>query len=273
MHRVLSPKVLGTLNLHSATLDCPLTFFTMTSSVISLIATVTQASYAAANAFQDAFARYRASQKLPAQALAFGLILDVGVASQREDLQRSLNRNGLYGTHEKELHKLLESAFLAQAGKPEYGQDPRAGAHLLTGLEPNKALELDKKGQGADFPWFNDVRFGSIVQAMQDLAQETSSSSGGASIKDQLAAAAESERPLIVTGALAERLAKLLFIDVDDIDASKSASSYGLDSMIATELRNWMVKSFGVDFSALEILNPDTKISGIAEKILKNGSF
>ena len=268
MHRVLSPKVVGTLNLHSATLQCPLSFFTMTSSAIALVATVTQASYCAANAFQDAFARYRTSQNLPVQSLAFGLILGAGVASERLDLQRSLNRNGLYGTHEVEFHKLLESSFLSQNSKLVHTHDPYASAHLLTGLEPSRILDLDKKSLGADFPWYNDVRFATIVQAMQDLSQEPVSASTNASIRDQVSSAPESKRKNLLVEAVVQRLAKLLFLVADEIDPKKSVSSYGMDSMIATELRNWIVKSFGVDMSFLEILNSDTRVEAIAEKIL-----
>ena len=51
------------------------------------------------------------------------------------------------------------------------------------------------------------------------------------------------------------------------MDPSKAVSEYGMDSMIAAELRNWFVKSFGTDVTFLELLNPITKIMDLVEKV------
>lgn len=167
LQKVLAPKVVGTTNLHEATLHQPLDFFTMTSSIITAIGTATQASYSAANSFQDAFSRFRVGQGLPAQSLALGMILDVGFASSREDIQRSLVQNGVYGTTELDLVRLLENAFTAQLVLDERF-DLLAGAHLLAGREPSKIYEIDKKDASTDFAWSSDPRFGRITQALED---------------------------------------------------------------------------------------------------------
>jgi NAD(P)-dependent dehydrogenase (short-subunit alcohol dehydrogenase family) len=53
------PKILGTWNLHAATLNCPLDFFVMHSSIASVFGSQGQCNYAAGNSFEDAFAYYR----------------------------------------------------------------------------------------------------------------------------------------------------------------------------------------------------------------------
>lgn len=58
---ITDAKVKGTINLHLATLNQALEFFTMTSSIVTMIGTATQGSYCAGNAFQDSFPRFRAS--------------------------------------------------------------------------------------------------------------------------------------------------------------------------------------------------------------------
>lgn len=68
-----------------------------------------------------------------------------------------------------------------------------------------------------------------------------------------------------MTGAILECLGKLLFTPSEEMDPSKAVSEYGMDSMIAAELRNWFVKSFGTDVTVLELLNPGTKISDLVE--------
>lgn len=57
--RVLGPKVRGTVALDAALAGNPLDFFVICSSLNSVFGVVGQVDYCAANAFQDAFARYR----------------------------------------------------------------------------------------------------------------------------------------------------------------------------------------------------------------------
>ncbi|MEM7125457.1 MAG: SDR family NAD(P)-dependent oxidoreductase [Chloroflexota bacterium] len=58
---VLAPKVFGSLNIDAATIDEPLDFLVLFSSLTGVLGNVGQADYAAANAFLDSFAHYRQS--------------------------------------------------------------------------------------------------------------------------------------------------------------------------------------------------------------------
>jgi NADP-dependent 3-hydroxy acid dehydrogenase YdfG len=289
LQKVLGPKVKGTMNLHEATLNQPLDFFTMTSSIVSVIGTATQASYSAANSFQDVFARFRRAQGLPACSLAMGMILDVGVASTREDIQRSLLRNGVYGTTEPELVKLLDVAFTAP---PQLDDrfDALAGSHLLVGLEPSKIYEADKNGVGMDFAWSSDPRFGRVVQAIQDhhefqqssqkqpystdsapalrslltLSQKVKSSSAQGAKSEDL-----QELRSFAEEVVAERLAKLLFVPRADVDVSRDMASYGIDSMISAELRNWLFKTFRLDVSFVELVREGMTVGRLAGRLIE----
>src|SRR5262249_45817752 len=57
--KVLAPKVQGAWNLHHLTVALPLDFFVLFSSAVTVVGHPGQGSYAAANAFLDALARYR----------------------------------------------------------------------------------------------------------------------------------------------------------------------------------------------------------------------
>ncbi|MGC8509147.1 MAG: type I polyketide synthase, partial [Thiomonas sp.] len=77
--RVLSAKLGGALNLHAVTREAPLDFFVLYSSATVMLGNPGQANYVAANAALEAFARWRRAQGLPALAVAWGPIGDVGV--------------------------------------------------------------------------------------------------------------------------------------------------------------------------------------------------
>ena len=278
---VTDPKVKGTINLHLATLNQPLEFFTMTSSIVTMIGTATQGSYCAGNAFQDAFARFRASLNLPSQAFALGMILEVGFVSDLPEVQKSLMRNGVYGTGQMEFLKVFEASFFSQQQqqqqqqmKIDYGSndwytyDPLATSHLLTGLEPIKLDQLYRQDLAAEFTWHTDARFSRLLQALRDLNKKVKNSrSDSTSVAELLKNASPSKFRQAVTAAIVDRLAKLLFTPSDEIDPSRAVSDYGMDSMIAAELRNWFVKSFQTDVTFLDLLNPQTKILGLVEKV------
>ncbi|MFB2837777.1 SDR family NAD(P)-dependent oxidoreductase [Floridanema evergladense] len=88
--RVMAAKVSGAWHLHCLTQDCPLEFFVCFSSISSVIGSVGQGNYAAANAFLDTLAHYRRSLNLPALTINWGPWGEVGMAAKLEsrDTQR-----------------------------------------------------------------------------------------------------------------------------------------------------------------------------------------
>ena len=265
------------MHLHEASLHLPLDFFIMISSIITMIGTATQANCSAANAFQDAFARYRQSKGLPAQSIALSLLSDVGFAGDRRDLQRSLQRNGVYATSQEELFELLDVALSQQIPDIDNASkfDPFCRSHLLCGLEPSKIYEL-KTDQNIDFTWEADARLSYVLQAIETLAKQKatkSESRGEASDKrgglSRLGESIEDQEELqsLVNGALKARLTKMLFLEADAIDDSKTLATYGIDSMIAAELRKWLVKTWNINMSLLDILDPSVTSANLSIKI------
>ncbi|EGE03711.1 beta-lactamase family protein [Trichophyton equinum CBS 127.97] len=55
--------------------------------------------------------------------------------------------------------------------------------------------------------------------------------------------------------AVAQRLAKLLFVASDDIDITRPLSRYGIDSMSDSEMVHWLSQKFSVGMSFLELLD------------------
>lgn len=273
---MLAPKVAGTISLHEATKSLPLDFFLMTSSIIGSVGTPSQGAYTAANAFQDAFARYRISQSLPATALGLGLILEVGSVSNSLSFQKMLERNATYGISETEFLQLFEGA-LCESKLPGQNStlselDPSCCGQVVTGLEPAQFIPYLDSGRADDLVWFKNHRFQAVTQATTERAKaRNSASSGGsggaASYRSRIEEASTPEEKLLIAReAVTSRIGELVSLAADDLDVGQAISTYGVDSLVAGELRNWLIKTFGAEISLLKLLNKATKIEDLVKK-------
>ena len=97
--KVLAPKAVGAWVLHRLTKERKLDFFVMYSSATTFIGSPGQGSYVAANAYLETLAAYRRQQGLPALAVSWGAISDVGYLASRDDMREApggrLGRNEL----------------------------------------------------------------------------------------------------------------------------------------------------------------------------------
>jgi acyl transferase domain-containing protein len=87
--KVLAPKVQGAWNLHELTAHAPVDFFVLFSSVAAILGAPGQASYAAANAFEDALAHFRRAHHQPATSINWGawsegMAANAGLENRRE---------------------------------------------------------------------------------------------------------------------------------------------------------------------------------------------
>jgi acyl carrier protein len=76
------------------------------------------------------------------------------------------------------------------------------------------------------------------------------------------------ERSSIVVQFLAKRLARSLGIDFKDVNVEKPLHAYGVDSLVAVELRNWIAKGFAADVPVFELVSGRT-VQGVAEFVEK----
>lgn len=58
----------------------------------------------------------------------------------------------------------------------------------------------------------------------------------------------------IAVKALVEKMARALAITAGDIDVAKPLFEYGVDSLVALELRNWIVKEFRSEIAVFDIM-------------------
>ena len=300
----LAAKVAGTRNLHEATKALALDFFVMTTSFPAVFGFATQAAYTAANNFQDQFARYRRRLSLPATAAQFGLINDIGHLSTDSTAVDMMSRNKALTVTEESFLRLLEPAFISPKNSTPTGaaEDDLAMATYTTCIDPALMAARERDDIELGFPtsapprWQRDPRVSHMMQALDDALRhasivdkvaEPSTQSDGRSAVARLrrdfdeavqrmrlasAAAEQQEQQAraveLVTAALKTTVAAMLLMDESTVSASRSVSAHGVDSLIATEFRNWLHLALGSKVSMVDLLDPRMTIGMLAVSIV-----
>lgn len=250
------PRVIGTLNLHEALKSSPLDFFEIWSSWTVVFGTATQSNYLASNSFLDAFARHRVARGQPCTSLALSQVLGIGIVSYMPEYQQAMIRNGFYGNDEDEFLQFCEAGVskASEESEPSFQYDPNTRGHLLVGIEPAGLQTVDKKYPLEDMVWYRDPRFKNLIQATRLLEK-------GAESKR-----ADGGNEGTVLDRIRTKVSRLLYVPLDEVDTEKPINDYGIDSMIAAELRNWFFTSFGREVSLLNLLSATMTIQRLAEE-------
>ena len=208
----------------------------------------------ASNSFLDAFAQCSQHLRSPVVSLALGQILDVGIVSETPEYQTNLFQMGLHGNNEAEFLGFCETALLKAAEDNGY---------LLAGVDPTNLLQKDAAYPVEDMTWARDARFSGILQAVQQLRLDKGPS-GETSVAGEGDDDHDSE-PLV--SRIHKRVARLLYVPADDVQVSRSINAYGIDSMVAAQLRNWLFAKFNANVSLLSLLSPAMTIERLATEI------
>ncbi|CAO2655083.1 Nn.00g118160.m01.CDS01 [Neocucurbitaria sp. VM-36] len=264
-HIAIHAKVQGTWNLHNASLaqERPLDFFTMLSSISGVVGNKGQANYAAANTFLDAFATYRQHVLgLRANSVDLGMIEDVGyVAEQDSSLESRFDKKQWTPINEGILRRILSYSVHQQDPTP---LNKSSSAQLITGIAFPLQGELDL---------VHEPRFGYLFSGGGN--NKIGDDGEGVSAKDQAmrafallrksgADAAALARACVEVLAL--QFARVLRLD-HEMETDKPLMAYGLDSLAAVELRNWVRMELCAELSTLDILNA-TSLAILCDKLI-----
>ncbi|KAL4792644.1 polyketide synthase [Aspergillus venezuelensis] len=233
------PKVQGTWTLHNATLNQPLDFFVMLSSAVGVVGNSSQANYAAGSSFLDALASHRRSLGLPAMSLDLGIIGSVGYVSENDDVRKRLNRMGHETISEEKMLDLIHMAI-------GDGQDSRQPSQIVTGI-------TTKQPEAA---WIQAAKFSVLRQARSgDSPTTNTSGTSTTTLSDTLRAVKTvAEAVTSVRDAMITKLAKNLMVNDADIDPEQPVSACGVDSLVAVELRNWLLAQTGAEVSVIDVM-------------------
>ena len=244
LNTVIDPKALGAWNLHTQTLDCPLDFFVLYSSAAALFGNPHQANYAAGNLFLESLARHRRAQGLPALAVGWGALGEVG-----------------YLARNPAVLQLLEAGA---------GVRPIAPAQALAALE---RLLLADAGQATlvDIDW-RKWRINSPSAACPKFstlpAGGASPATTGAPLRQLLAGLDPAARRAFVIERTANQLARILGLPADKLDPHRALATLGLDSLMVAELHTIIEAETGLDLPFLRLLEQGSA-AGLADFILR----
>jgi len=253
------PKVQGSWNLHSH-LPRQLDFFIILSSFAGIFGNIGQSNYAAAGAYQDALASFRHSQGLPCITLDLGIMRDVGLLAELGTTENLKDWTEPFGIREPTFHALMKNAISLSLSN-------KATSQVVCGLATGGAV---KNANIKDPFYFSDPRFSILAHTDIQSAKKSASASNQPLITTKISSASSlAEVHELIVEAMVEKVAKMMQTSTTEIDTTRPLYSYGVDSLVAIEIRNWIVKGLKSDAALFEILSAvpmAVLCQGIAEK-------
>ena len=184
-------------------------------------------------------------------------------------------------------------------------QDPLSEANIVTGIDPAvlAAMKRDEAKMaktsavpGSTPRWYRDARVSLMLRALDDAwryqagdaanvtqdLDNTADQSPAAQLRRQFQVSVNRIRVqdgqektaeylkivAFVTDAIRATVAGMLFIDQSAVNVTNTVVDHGIDSLLATEFRNWLHGVFGKNISMLDLMDARTTIEILAQNIV-----
>jgi acyl transferase domain-containing protein/1-acyl-sn-glycerol-3-phosphate acyltransferase/NAD(P)-dependent dehydrogenase (short-subunit alcohol dehydrogenase family)/acyl carrier protein len=249
LDRVMAPKILGAWNLHRHTLEDPVELFVSFSSITAVLGNAQQASYAAANAFLDAFAFYRRAQGLPATTINWGVISGSGYVARHGDLGDYLGRQGYLSFSVPEVMEVLSELLKRDAS-----------AVMAARIDWRQFAETAPRAAAS-----------SRVRHLVPAEGESVKRSEG-SLRALLESARPEARLQHIEQYLRQKLAALLGASPSTLQPERPLTNLGLDSLISAELTVILEKDLGVSVAGATLLG-GADIRTLSAEMLRQMGF
>ncbi len=237
---VMAPKALGAWYLHQHTLNIPLDFFVLFSSVSSLIGNWGQANYVAANTFLDILAHYRRARGLPAISINWGAV-ETGLAVRNEEIKQHFERLGI---------QYLSSV------------DTMAALGHMMRWNPIQigVFNVDWNNMSGS----NNPRFSHLIQKSEEGDGRIAAI---IALRHELLTLEPEDGQERIASLLTKMVANQLRLAIDKVDRYQELSLMGMESLTAAELQTEIYKTFGIQFSMLELMTGNS-IAKLTEQLM-----
>ena len=105
--------------------------------------------------------------------------------------------------------------------------------------------------------WVDDAKFKHLKEAAEAEAAASSTSSPSASISLSAAmklAGSKQQAVELICEGLMTKVSAVLMVPREEMDPGKAIVVYGLDSLVAIEIRNWITRELEASLQVLELL-------------------
>ncbi|CAO2653522.1 Nn.00g029330.m01.CDS01 [Neocucurbitaria sp. VM-36] len=261
------PKVQGTWNIHEYfSHERPLDFMVICSSSSGIYGYPSQAQYAAGNTYQDALAHYRRSHGLKAISVNLGIMRDVGILAETGTTGNIKLWEEVLGIREPAFHALMKSLINQQCR--DALED--CAVQVCTGLGTADIMATHGLAQPE---YFNDPRFGPLAVNSFTVASSAEAHSAGVNLAARISKAIDMDQVTeMMTEALVNKTADILQMPASEVDPSRPLYRYGVDSLVALEVRNWITREMKANMALLEILAA-VPIKSFAAKIAEKSKL
>lgn len=243
-------KVPGTWNLHEL-LPSGMDFFIMYSSIAGGVGGTASFNYSAACVYQDALVHHRNAHGEKATTFNLGVMLDDGVLRDNDAVRTALIGSGyLIGITHQEMCALLE--YYCDPSLPVPSTPLRS--QVIVGIDAPPAVER----RGGEVPIFMYRPLFGGTWNITDAETPVEDTSVSDVVKELVGVRSTDEAADIISQSLMQRLSKALGVPLENLDASKEMHVYGVDSLVAVELRNWFKWKLEAEVAVFEILGNAT---------------
>ena len=227
----------------------------MLSSISGVIGNRGQANYSAGNTYQDGLAAHRRRQGLSAVSIDLGLMLGIGMIAERGGAS-NLNKWAAVALDEQMFQSIMVAAMSGSFKGCEIPTQVISGLPTA-GIVHRKRLEK---------PFYvEDPRFALLkkldLEGIEVAGESSVSLSSQLEQCKTLDAAAK-----VTTAALCEKIASGLQQSADNIDSGKPLHAYGVDSLMAVDIRTWALAEAQAEIALFEVLS-GISIAALALKI------
>ncbi|CAG8179935.1 unnamed protein product [Penicillium salamii] len=239
-----APKIDGAWHIHELlpTLD----FFVALSSATGVFGNIGQSIYSGTSSFLDAFAEYRTRQQSPSVSISLPIVDDVGYVVERDGLRAEMMQNtgGV---------KLSISQVLAAVKGAIIG--------ATSGLnKDSKTIMFVREDIEGSVDWADRSHYLTAARR-RNLPKKDGTTQPG----DKDISCGEGH----VLESLRAKLSAITMMADEDITPHRQLSEYGLDSLVAVELRHWVKCQFGLDLALSQIVGAE-HLQSLANRILSS---